>query len=283
MKKYIYNLVGCAAFMAAVTSCFPEQEVAPIDPPTDNAVTTITPQADYANVQEGDTMYFDVAVDKMVRQTIDFSAVFTENSTADASDIEIISGSLPAYKLNATIAIVVLADGLAEANETLSFHLDASEDIGYNFQLHPDSDSEMVEAAVSDYDFTLDFSGTYEDKDMCDWHVDLDIIIFNADQTVVNYDGATGDCPLETGSFSSLPDDTYNIYVDHYGNDFPAEEGVSIPWVVYISNNSGELYQLEGSFNSDNAGDEDAIAGQVVIANGTYTIYDAEGNEVGTI
>lgn len=283
MKKYILSLVSCAVFAAAIVSCTPEQEVAPIVPPTNNSKASISPRGEYANVQEGDTLFFDVTVDKMVKQAIDFSAVFNENSSADASDIEFISNTLPAYKKSTTIVVVVLADGLAEANEILSFNLNASEDIGYNFQLHPDSDNEVVTVKVSDYDFTLDFSlGTYEGQGMCDLHVDLDIIVSNAD--VANYDGATGDCPLETGSFASLPDGSYDISVDFYDRgDIPADAGFTIPWIVSISNNSGELYQLEGSFNSDNAGEATAVAGKVEVSNGTFTIYDAAGNELGSI
>ena len=297
MKKNKFYLGATAMLLSAVTACN-NDEVAPIVPPTDNAITTITPVEDYSTIEEGDTLYYTVTTDKLVRMAIHFSPIFNEGSTADASDIEVISNTLPAYRDSTTVAVVILNDGLVEPNESFSFNIDASEDNAYNFQLHPDSDSEVVAGEITDeYDFTLDFSeGEFQGQDMCDWEVDLDAKIYTMDgETVVNSEAATGDCPLETGTFASLEDGTYQIYVTPYlyrdqetgeilaASGIPAGANYDIPWVLRISNNSGEPYLVPGSFNSDTLTDGGAIAGIVEVANGTYTIYDAEGNVIGTI
>ena len=55
--RNIYLVILTAGIV--LTSCFPEQEVEPVDPPDDNPMVTITPAKDYSNVKEGDTLIFE--------------------------------------------------------------------------------------------------------------------------------------------------------------------------------------------------------------------------------
>ena len=284
MKEYIVSIrTAMIAFVICVISCTPEQEVAPIEPPDDNALITITPDAAYSTVREGDELSYTITVDKMLSHSVEFTPVFTSLSTADGDDIEVVGGKLEAYAMSTTIMIIISADAIPETIENLKFEISAKEDYYWNWQLHPDSDREMVDVTINDYDFSLDWSeGAYENDNFCEWGVDLDIYPANVDFSEYSLDGATGACPLEHGTFNSLPDETYDIYVEFWESDLPDGIGVEIPYVATFSNNNGEVYTFSGTFNSDDVG-ESRIIGQVIISNGVYTLYDANGGLLGTM
>lgn len=283
MKQiYIYTLILMAGIV--FTSCFPEQDVEPVDPPDNNPIVTITPRADYSSIKEGDTLVYDIATDKMIQTGLVFEVVLDEGSTADGDDFVTSGGTLAAFSPTTTLRIIITQDMVPETGETLSFSI--VPDFHWDWQIHPESDKEPTSVTLKDLDYTLDWSaGAYEEEDMCEWGVDLDVFLMNAGQTEGDFSGATGACPVEHGTMVSLPDDTYDIYVDFYDSDIPDAAGASIPYVVTFSNNNGELYTIEGSFNSDDVGAATHVVGQVVISGsgGSYTLFDAEGNEIGPI
>lgn len=280
--KYINTFAYLLLSGVLLTSCFPEQEVEPVDSPDDNPMVTITPEADYSSLREGDTLRFDIAVDKMVQNPVGFEIALSEGSTADEDDFEVLGGTLAAYSSSTTLEVIVTSDMMPETGETFAFTI--IPDFHWDFQLNPNGDKEPTSASVKDLDYSLDWSaGTYENEDMCAWDIDLDIFLLNAAQSEGDFSGATGACPLEHGTMVELPDDTYDIYVDYFDGSIPAGAGVTIPWAVTFSNNSGELYTIEGSFNSDDVGADTRVVGQVVISGGTYTLFDANGAEIGPI
>ncbi|MEX1240142.1 MAG: hypothetical protein WEB30_10505 [Cyclobacteriaceae bacterium] len=281
-NKYINSFASLLVTGLLLTSCFQEQEVEPVDPPNDNPVVTITPAATYSTVMEGDTLVFDITVDKMVQNPIAFGVELSDGSSADQDDFVTSGGTLAAFSPSTTLQVIVTADMLPEKGETFAFTI--IPDFHWDWQLNPDSDKEPVNVTVKDLDYSLDWSaGTYEGEDMCEWGIDLDMFLLNAAQTEGNFDGATGACPLEQGTMIDLPDDTYDIYVDYYDGSIPADAGAAIPFVVTFSNNNGELYTIEGSFNSNDVGADTRIVGQLVVSGGTYTLFDADGTEIGPI
>lgn len=272
MKRHIYklNFLLIAAIVAITWSCA-EQDVAPIESPDDNPIVTIEPRASYSSASENDTLWFDITVDKAVRQGIDFAPVFAEGSAASAADVEIINGTLNPYTFAADIGIRFTTDGVAEGIESAVFEINASADLGYNFQLNPASDSESVSVDVTSFDYTLDWStGMYEEMDMCEWGIDLDIYMLNAGGTAGDFSGATGACPLEVGTTMRLADDTYDVYIDYYDGDITADAGVEIPYTATISVSSGEAVVINGTFNSDDIG-ESRVVGTMTVADGVYT------------
>ena len=283
MKNKYINALSCFFLTGMfLTSCFQEQEVEPVDPPDDNPMVTITPAGDYSSLKEGDTLVFDIAVDKMVQNPISFDIVLAEGSTSDEHDFETEGATLAAFSRSTTLTVIVSTDQEAEGAETLAFTINP--DFHWDWQLNPDGDKEPVTASVKDLTFTLDWStGTYEGEDLCAWDVDLDLFAENADGSAYNYDGASAACPVEMGNLGGLPDDTYDIYVQYWNGGIPATAGVSMPYVVTFSNNNGGDYTIEGEFNSDDAKKSFHIVGQVVISGGTYTLYDADGVELGPI
>jgi len=278
--KNIYLVILMAGVV--LTSCFPEQEVEPVDPPDDNPMVTITPAGDYSNIKEGDTLTFDISVNKMIQYPLTFEVTLGDESTADADDFITAGGTLAPFTNSTTLSIIVAGDYVPEEKEIFAFTI--TPDFHWDWQINPESDKEPVNATVKDLDFTLDWSaGTYEEVDMCEWDIDLDLFVMNAAGTEGNFDGATGACPLEHGTLIGLPDDTYDIYVDFWDGAIPGGAGVEIPYVVTFANSNGAFYTIEGSFNSDDAGADTQIVGQVVISGGTYTLLDGAGTEIGKL
>lgn len=278
-RANIYAFILVGGFVLA--SCN-EQEVEPIDSPNDNPMITITPRADYSSLKEGDTLIFDITTDKMIQSPLAFDVVLDEGATADEDDFVVSGGTLAGFSSATTMQVIITADMTPETGETFAFRLEP--DFAWEWQIHPDSDREPTTVALKDLDYTLDWSaGSHDGADLCESGIDLDIFLLNADQSEGDFSGATGACPLEHGTMTSLPDDTYDIYVDYYDGNIPAGAAVTIPYVVTFSNNSGELYVIEGSFNSDEVGAATHVIGQVIISGGSYTLIDADGNEIGPI
>lgn len=278
--KYLYAVILVAGML--LTSCFPEQDVEPVDPPGDNPMVTITPGGDYSSIREGDVLTFDITVDKMIQSPLTFEVVMADGSTADDHDFTTAGATLAAFSKSTTLTVIVAADQEIEGQETLAFSI--IPDFHWDWQINPESDKEPVTATVKDLSFTLDWSaGTYEGTDLCEWDVDLDLFAENADGSAYNYDGASAACPVEIGNIGGLPDDTYDIYVQYWNGGIPALAGVSIPYVVSFNDNKGGFYTIEGAFNSDDAKRTMHRVGAVVVAGGTYTLLDADGTQLGTL
>lgn len=273
--KKIYTLVWVVGLVVA-SSCTPEQDVAPVDPISDNPMVTVTPAGDYANVSEGDVLTFEISLDKPMQYPLTFGIALADGSTADEDDFVTEGATIAAFATSATVKIQVAPDGDPEDAETLSFKF--APDFHWDWQVNTANIREPVVAAVADRTFSLDWSaGAYDGADLCESGVDLDLVILNDDQTQGSYDGATGACPVEYSTYG-LPDDSYNIYVQYYGSDIPALENVEIPYVVSFK--SGTV-TLEGTFSSDDPAKTTHYVGRIVISDGTYTVYDENDAEVG--
>ncbi|RJE70663.1 hypothetical protein [Reichenbachiella sp. MSK19-1] len=279
-------VVTLVASVMLISSC-QEEEVAGIVSPEDNAVATIEALNTITAMTEGDdTLWYSITVDKMLKQDVKFSPVFVGESTVDLSDLVIIGGVLKASTSSVKLGIVMAPDELAESKEVFEMEISAKSDLSYNFQLNMDKSNVVISAGeVSDYDMNLDWNtvtydlvedGEVETLDMCELEVDFDILIEGANGS--NYGGATGDCP-ETTDFRDLPVGSYDITIDFYGvgDDFPADVGLDIPYSVAIANNTGDVYQYEGSFNSNDAGNVSKVIGQLVMASdGSFSVTLAE-------
>ncbi len=284
MNRFIENKLYIVLVLLVLTACYPEQDVAPIVPPTNNPVATVTPRASNAtSVAEGDTLWFDIVLSAMVKQDIDFAPILTAASTSDASDYEIINGTVPAFTLTSSVGILIVEDGLPEGAETFAFDFDASGDPGYNFQLNMEaSNTASASVSVSDYDYSLDWTeSTYEYSDgntydMCGFGIDLDIYIANADFSVADFGAATGDCP-EISSFASLPAGSYDIYVDFYGGEddlatvAPPEFEFGYT-AQFAGPGDQEVIELKGSFTVADAGASTVVGTLTVAADGSFEI-----------
>jgi hypothetical protein len=285
MKNLVINSLVVVAMSVFIWSCnTAEQDVEPIVSATSNPSVTITARQSVTSVVEGDTLWFDIVADNMIDGDVDFGPVFTEGSTADADDIEVIGGTLSAYSLETQVGVVILSDHLVEMGETMKFEVSYGVDDAHSWRLSPNSVFEMVSVSVTSIEYDLDWSeGMYDGEDMCEWDIDLDTYVANADFSAYSFAGATGACPVEHQDLVGLPDDTYDIYVDYWDGGIPAGEALDIPYTLYFSYAAGsQPFMITGTFNSDDIG-ASVIVGQIVISNGTYTVLDGNGATVGTM
>ncbi len=289
MKNILNNLFWVLGIAVVVSACYPEQEVAPIVPPTNNPVATIERIGDFpASIGEGDTLMWRVTTDKFANQDMTFGPLFSSSSTADASDVEVY-GDFPAFTKENIVMIIILDDDEVETAEVFDFTLDARYDRDFSFQLNENaSDTDPVSTTIRDLEYNLVWDGSYDDETFCDWGVDLDMYFANADFSLGEFSTASGDCP-EIGSLealSGLGDETYDIYIDFWSmGSLSGLSGIEVPYSVSIANNSGEggVYTFSGSFQSENEGADTHIVGQLVVSGETMTLYDEDGNLMGTI
>lgn len=284
-NNIVRNILALSASLITFTGCYQDQEVAPVVSPERGSVLTITPRESYSNVKEGDILYYDVTTNALVAQAIDFGAIFNSNSVGGADDIEV-SGTLGTNSYSTVITVTIVDDGILEPLETLSFNLNADGDPGYNFQLSPESDDEIVNLSIVDYTMSIDWSEVMvDDQGACDLGIDIDLYLLDGDFGIVNQDGASSHCPDETANIGgNLADGTYYVYASVW--DYGDTEGnnIDVPYTFTFSNNSGDFYTFSGSFNSSTAYDDsNTIPGYIVVENGVYTLYDMSDNVVGTI
>lgn len=211
-KSYLITLVTISTFF---WSCQPEQEVEPIDSPDDNPVATIEPVGTIStSVNEGDTLMYMVSLESFIEMAVDWSTVIDDASTADITDIADGQGSILPYTKEGQVVLVIADDRFPEKSETLKAEINASEDIGYNWQLNPDSDSEMVDVTVnnvnSDDALTIGLRWANADDD---W----DLIIERPDESL-SFAAATGNNPEvnEVTLTTDADDGEYLILVDPY-------------------------------------------------------------------
>jgi len=278
MKRFIYTLL---LTLPLAWSC-DEQEVEPVDPPTNNPKVTITPAGDYSSVAEGDVLVYTISVDKMIQSPLSFSVELSDAATGDEDDFEVEGGTLQAFSNSTTIQILVTPDHVQDDGEVLAFRV--VPDFHWDWQINPDFDNETPASTVKDLTYTLDWSaGSHEGSDLCEWAVDLDVYLLNASATAGDFGGATGACPVEAGNVGGLPEDTYDIYVMYYDSEIDGGANVSIPYVVTFTNSSGGVYTIEGEFSSDDAKETEHRVGHVVVSGGTYTLFDESGTEIGPL
>lgn len=195
-------------------ACSNKQEVATIEDPTNYPSVTISPAENYSNVSEGDTLVYDITVDKFFDQDIDFTVIVNEASTGNEMDFSVLGGTFLAYTYSTSISVIISDDKYPEIDESYKMEISASEDRSYNFQLSPNSDVEILDftvANVNDPDvLTL---GVYWEDDHDDW--DIYILDEGGDQLDGNV-GATGSDPeIIAGVIdNSFNDGVYNVLAD---------------------------------------------------------------------
>lgn len=282
MNNKMKNIFWIVAVMLTAVACYPEQEVSPVIDPTGYPEATIVARStNKTELVEGDTLWFDITVTGAVSHDVELGIEFLDSSVGDDHDIEIVAGTgvLSAYATSTTIGVIIAEDGEAEPKEGLQFEISFKGDSYWNWQLSPNSDVLNASVSILDYEYTLSwseatyvYSGDGNAYDMCDWGVDFDIYVANADFSEADWGAATGSCP-EHSSFSGLPADTYDIYVDFYDRgDLPADAVLEIPYVVELGSLGSTKNVYEGIYENSDEG-ASTVIGQVVISeDGTYTV-----------
>ena len=123
MRKYLYNIVGLFLLGIFAVSCdSAHQDVSPVVSPDDNPVATFITDFSGNTVTEGDTITYSISLDKPYIASLTFSVKVT-GGDADENDIEIISGTIPAFHTETEVKIIIRRDNLPETSETIDLEL----------------------------------------------------------------------------------------------------------------------------------------------------------------
>ncbi len=107
MRKYLYNIIGLFFLGIFAISCdSAHQDVSPVVSPDDNPVATFISDFSGSTITEGDTITYSISLDKPHTASLTFSVKIT-GGTADESDIEVISGTIPAFKTETEVQIII--------------------------------------------------------------------------------------------------------------------------------------------------------------------------------
>lgn len=243
MEKYFKIMImGAALITLGLVGCDEQEVAAPISPdgyPT----ATITTDFSGSAVAEGDTIWYNITVDKPFDRNIEFSAHVVEGTASDG-DLEVLGGVLPAYGLTTQLGVVFTRDYAADVDETAVVEVGVLE-LGQRYMLNPKTVNSQIEVTIANYvsddlemvfswEATIDVNPGYADFPDFRWHestydwMDFDIFIADAE----GYDNddpwatfndaiyaATGDTPEEM-TFSGLADGSYVIFCELWYNGF---------------------------------------------------------------
>jgi len=280
-----------------------KQDVEPIVSP-DGYPTATFVNATGSTVTEGDTIVFNITIDKTLDRALTFSFNQT-GGTADDHDYIADPVVLQPYTKSAKFMIVTVADFDFTSTETLEGEIgvfgiadryllneatvNPTPSITINNYVSPDLEMEFY----WDQDVPLD-GDVYDAAD----YIDFDFIVADATGFDINnpwandigiYDAATGSHPEEL-TLSGLADGEYIIFVDLWSNDFAGEsnDSTKINIWTYLTRQGTALIEEEIELPeatrlvADQDAPYDAVICKVVVAGNKYTIYDAEDTSLGT-
>jgi len=249
MRKYLnFIIIGIVLVATGVTGCYEQEVVAPIAPGgLGYATATFTTDFTGSELNEGDTIYYTVTLDKQLDVAVTFSAKVI-GGTATDDDFTVSGGIVEPYTNEAKIMIIVNRDNAADVDETVQLEIGAHS-VGTKYMMYNTTNSVLnvtLKNFVSD-DLVMEFAwdkdifvnAGYEDYPDYGWdistydHVDFDIFVSDAEGydnnnpwgtfNPVTY-AATGDTPEEM-TFSGLADGGYVIFSELWYNGFIEDLG----------------------------------------------------------
>ena len=313
MKKYItYKLLGVAVIVAGMFACdTASQEVEPVISPDTYPIATFV-NATGNTVVEGQSVIYNITIDKMIERTVTFSlnqtggtAVEGENYTCDpvvlqpyTKSVQLIIETLKDYDPSASSTIIgeIAVLGIAEKyllnpatvfpEVSLTITNFVSPDLEVSFSWSADV---MIEGKAYDAGENIDFDFLISPE------VGFDINDPWASE-LGNYEAATGDHPEEM-VLSGLADGTYILWCDLSKNWFIGDDtdgSVKIPIVASFTRQGTELVGMEVSMNpADMASDNtygysnvpsntfNKVIAKVTLAGGKYTITKYDNTTIG--
>lgn len=265
MKKYRYTTI--TAFCVTVITlgflgCNEGQNVtSPIS--TENyPIATFETTFSGSTVAEGDTIKYTITLDRMSETDFTIEGRIT-GGTADASDIEILPATIPAFTNQATLSIVFLADDVPEKDETISIEI-LDEDLATRYNLNPETkfpklDNLTIKNRNDPNALTIAFGWADPDTDIDIWLNMVD------DGSWAAYDGdGDGLILWDNGASSDNPEVMKIPTNDVVGNGGTGKYYVELDPYDVVSNpvkyqlrigypdHSAEIF--EGEFDIDNTG-----------------------------
>jgi len=251
-NKVLYKILGLALFVTGMVACdTASQEVEPVVSPDGYPVATFD-DISSVTVTEGDTIFYDISIDKMIDRSITFSFNQT-GGTCDGDDYHVEPAVISPYSKSAQLLIIFNEDYDYDATETLSGTIGAFS-IADRYLLNPSVVNPTLDVTVNNYvsdvlsvslewsqevtvmeiveveltaeEYGNEYTYTVEDTvevvvDIAD-EVDWDIFVctkegFETNPWAALVDmAATGDNPEELEL--DLPDGEYVIFTDLWSN-----------------------------------------------------------------
>lgn len=191
-----------------------------------------------------------------------------------------------------TVVLKISAAGvrtvLADATVTVNIENAASQDLGILLEWDSYVTYEYEDTVTEEDGDDTDDVVLKETENLCGI-VDFDVLEFNSGGGA--YIVGTGDCPEIEYAYGVLADDTYDVYVDLY--DVAPSHTPLAPFAIPFKLTLGktgtftttleydDIYTSDSATSApDGAGAGMALAAQIVVSGGLYTIYDKDGNLV---
>jgi hypothetical protein len=150
MKKYtIFNLAALALLIGTFVACEYSQDVDPVVSPDGNPKITFSPEKSYTTVKEGDTVIYNMAIDKMLDRALTFTAHVVAG-TGDANDFEVTPGVITPYTTTASVMVIFSKDWDAEPTETISLEFGVYSN-GEKYLVHPTTVYPILALNVENY------------------------------------------------------------------------------------------------------------------------------------
>ena len=306
MRKTIkYKILGLALLLVSIVACdTAEQDVSPVISPDGKPVATFTSPG--TTVTEGDTIIYNIAIDKMIDRSITFSFKQT-GGTGTEADFVVVPGILQPYTLSTEVMVITLNDAVLGDAKTIIGEVGAFT-IADRYLLNPSTVNPKPTLTINNFispDLKVSFSWDQEvlidgvplnAADNMDWDMFVSVAdgfdISNPWASEIGiYDAATGSHPEEL-TLSGLDDGEYILWADLYASDFAGStndssliaitttfnrEGTSLVDFAVVQDSSQRAVA-----NQADGGVFDGVLVKVVVAGGTYQIVDFKGNDLGT-
>jgi hypothetical protein len=209
MKKYFKYISGLALLVVSIVACeTADQDVSPVISPDNKPVATFTPMAAYSAIKEGDTIVYNISIDKTIDRAITVGARVVEG-TGDDDDIIVTTGTIAPYKTTTQVSVIFPQDWDAEATESLKLEFGAFS-IADRYLLNPTSTNPMIDLTVANF-----VSDTLTVN--IDWSQEIGLILED-------------DKKLDAGGYTVTIRDTVEVIEDAADN---------IDWDIFVSSADG--------------------------------------------
>jgi hypothetical protein len=244
-NKMLYKILGLAVLVVGAVACdTASQDAEPVVSPEGYAIATFA-NATGTTVAEGDTIIYNITLDKTIDRSITFNFKQT-GGTANGDDYTVVPGVVSPYKKTAQLLIIFHEDFDFTATETLTGQIGVfsiadkylvnsatvfptltatitnyvSDIVDVVLSWHQEvTVQDIVEVELTAEEYGNEYTYTVIDTvdivvDVAD-EVDWDIFVLNEDGDMVDM-AATGSNPEELEL--NLPDGVYTIITDLWAN-----------------------------------------------------------------
>lgn len=215
-KNILFKLAGLVLLIVGFAACdTADQDTAPVISPENKPIATFTPLTSYSTLTEGDTVIYNVSIDKTIDRAVTATARIIEG-TIDEDDFVVTPGTILPYTNTASVMVIFNQDWDAEAAETVKFEIGVF-GIADRYLLHPTVVNPTLDLTVNNYVsdvLTTEFS----------WYTEFDVQNYVQDSVLAGWNYVVFDDTVTITTDSEYEMD-FEIYVSD-GDGFD----IADPW-----------------------------------------------------